>query len=93
MANFAAGISALTTASTDNFEATSVIAAGVVANNVAARLMTNPRFAKWLASSISIKASRLLPHSTKLATVVENQQDAEDIREYLQATQGQAAGK
>ncbi len=93
VANVATGVSFLTSASTGNIEAAALIGLASAGNNVAARLMTNQRFVKWLASSTTVNSSKLPSHIAKLSTIVENQQDAIDIQQYLEAIRSQTAEK
>jgi hypothetical protein len=60
------------------------------ASNVAARLMTNPKFVKWVAKSTEIDPARLPGHIARLsATLGDDAQALEDAQEFIGLLTGQ----
>lgn len=92
-ANLLATGAAMAGAYTGNMSAVGLLVAGAVSNNAAARLLTNPKTVRWLATATRIPPQRLPGHLARLSNLGDGDPELEAaIGEYLQATaQGQTA--
>jgi hypothetical protein len=95
-AGTAANIGALSAAGTAAFTGHPMVAAGILGSaavaNVAARSLTNPIFANWLAQSTQVAPSRIQQHINRLAinaTAIKDPQTEADVLQFVNSLRGE----